>query len=65
VLAGKGRVLFIECKGRQGYPSAEQRRWLVELGAGGAETFVWRPQDLENGTADRVLRRSHLVTETA
>lgn len=47
VLAGHGRVLFVELKARDGRLSREQRLWLGLLGDAGLEVAVWRPADLD------------------
>lgn len=56
VLAGRGRVLFVELKGAAGKLSDEQVGWLGLLKLSGAETFVWRPRDWSSGAIERELR---------
>lgn len=45
VLARRGVVLFRELKAENGKVSEEQRWWLDQLAASGADAKVWRPSD--------------------
>ena len=45
VIAGHGRLWFVELKSQQGRVTAPQREWLGALAATGAQTRVWRPSD--------------------
>lgn len=49
VLVRGQRLVFAELKrqGPQGVVSDEQAAWLIALGCTGAETYVWRPGDLD------------------
>jgi len=38
-------VIFAELKTDKGKLSEAQAAWIAELGAAGAEVYVWRPQD--------------------
>jgi hypothetical protein len=48
-----GRLVVIECKRVGERPRPEQRRWLDDLAAAGAEAYVWTP--LDEPEARRVL----------
>lgn len=54
-LARGGRVIFAELKTDTGRASKAQKQWLEELGAQGAECYLWRPRDL---TDIKVILRS-------
>lgn len=56
VVAGRGRVLFVELKAAKGRVSDAQTAWLLALEPA-AETHVWRPADWLDGTVERTLRR--------
>jgi hypothetical protein len=56
VLVGQ-RVIYAELKRTLGRVSPEQKKWLAALAAAGAETHVWRPVDLLDGTITAVLTR--------
>ncbi len=43
------RTLWIELKSERGRLRREQRAWINDLDAVGAEVFVWRPVDLVSG----------------
>lgn len=65
VHAGHRRLVFAELKTETGRLSAEQRAWLADLDAVGAEAHVWRPADLPHviptalgGTATRKEERT-------
>lgn len=47
VLVGYGRVIFAELKAQDGAVRPEQREWLADLLLAGAETYLWRPSDLD------------------
>jgi hypothetical protein len=42
------RVLFAELKGVATRVTRDQQRWLDALGAAGAETYLWRPDDWDD-----------------
>lgn len=56
-IAGVGGVVFAELKSDTTQPTPEQMRWLGTLDAGGAETYLWRPADWDDGTIETVLER--------
>ena len=39
------RILYVELKAQKGALRDEQRDWLADLGAAGAEVHCWRPSD--------------------
>lgn len=41
------RMLYAELKREAGRTTADQDAWLADLAVAGAETYVWRPRDLE------------------
>lgn len=41
------RVVFAELKSHRGKVTGDQQAWLDSLGRGGAEVYVWRPDDFE------------------
>lgn len=43
-----GRLIFAELKSENGVVADEQKRVLADLAAAGAETYVWRPSDLDD-----------------
>ncbi len=47
VLVRPPRLVFAELKSDKGVVKPEQEAWLTELGASGADTYVWRPEDYE------------------
>ena len=47
VLAKAGRLIFAELKNQKHKASDEQIRWLIALGNTGAESYLWRPEDLD------------------
>ena len=47
IVVGPHGVLFRELKTTTGRVTPEQRDWLVELAAAGADADVWRPTDLQ------------------
>jgi hypothetical protein len=51
VLARAGRVIFAELKTERGQLTEDQLRWHLALRSGHAESYLWRPDDL-----DRVIR---------
>jgi hypothetical protein len=55
-VVGPGGVLFRELKSEVGRLSTDQRYWLADLKAAGADAGVWRPQDLRFGRIERELR---------
>lgn len=54
ILVRGDRLVVAELKSAAGRVSTEQTAWLEALAAAGAETYVWRPADLEQ--AAEVLR---------
>ena len=56
LLVRRGTVLAVELKSERGKLTAEQERWLAELGGAGVRAEVWRPEDLRSGRIERVLR---------
>lgn len=42
----RDRVIFAELKRQNTHPSADQVEWLNRLANAGAETYLWRPADL-------------------
>jgi hypothetical protein len=56
VIAGPLGVLFRECKGSGGVVSFDQRQWIAELNAAGADAGVWRPEDWRSGRIEQQLR---------
>ncbi|MDI3330677.1 MAG: VRR-NUC domain-containing protein [Micrococcus sp.] len=53
---GQGRILWVELKSERGRLSREQRAWINDLDATGAEVHVWRPADLVSGRVLAVLQ---------
>lgn len=47
LLLVRDRVIACEVKNEVGKLTDEQREWLAWLEAAGVETYVWRPQDLD------------------
>jgi hypothetical protein len=47
LLLVRDRVIAAEVKNEVGKPTDEQQEWLAWLEAAGVETYVWRPQDLD------------------
>lgn len=43
----RDRVVYAEMKTEKGPTSDTQREWLTGLAAAGAETYLWRPSDLD------------------
>lgn len=41
------RVVFAELKTDTGQPSLEQYEWLATLADAGQESYLWRPDDIE------------------
>ena len=41
------RLLFAELKSAIGFATSAQTGWLTALGDAGAETYLWRPDDLD------------------
>lgn len=56
-IAGPGGVVFAELKNDILQPTPEQMTWLGTLEAGGAEVYLWRPQQWLDGTIATVLAR--------
>jgi hypothetical protein len=51
VLVRPPRLIFVELKSDKGKVKPEQLDWLTELHASRAETYVWRPMDVEDVVA--------------
>lgn len=63
VLAGRGRLLFIELKTQTGTVTEKQAEWLERLSetakvCTGVSTFLWRPSHWMDGTIERELGRT-------
>lgn len=65
VLAGPGGVVFAELKNDKHQPTDMQMRWLGTLEAGGAEAYLWRPEQWTNGAVASVLQRIAKPREVA
>ena len=50
VIVGPGGVLYRELKAQKGRVRREQKQWLADLTAAGADAQIWRPTDWENQT---------------
>lgn len=48
VSARQRRLLFVELKTATGKTSTAQDAWIADLTAAGAETYLWRPTDLQH-----------------
>ena len=59
------RVMFRELKTKRGKITEEQRDWLEALHTAGADTDVWRPEDLMSGRIARELAKLAGWTVTA
>lgn len=53
----RDRVIYAELKSTRGVLSNEQVDWSGALIGAGAEYYVWRPSDWQDGTIERTLRR--------
>lgn len=51
----QSRVIFVELKSQKGKVSPEQADWLAALKLCGQESYLFRPEDLRNGSIERVL----------
>jgi hypothetical protein len=56
VMVRGGRIVVAELKSHTGRLADEQRMWIGDFAATGAEAFVWRPSDWTDGTIEKVLR---------
>lgn len=56
-IAGPGGVVFAELKNDVLAPTPEQMTWLGMLVEGGAEAYLWRPEQWLDGTIAAVLAR--------
>jgi hypothetical protein len=56
-LAGPGGVVFAELKNDVLAPTPEQMTWLGTLVEGGAEAYLWRPEQWLDQTIHAVLAR--------
>lgn len=56
VLLKEERLVFAELKRWDKFPTQPQVIWLDALGKVSQEVYVWRPQDLLDGTIERILR---------
>lgn len=57
VMVKEERLIFAELKRWDKNPTPVQYEWLDALGNASQEAYVWRPQDLLDGTIERTLRR--------
>lgn len=62
VLAGRGRLLFVELKTQAGTVTEKQAEWLERLSetarvCTGVQCFLWRPSHWLDGTIERELRK--------
>lgn len=57
VLCGPGGVVFAELKNDVLAPTPEQMTWLGTLVEGGAEAYLWRPEQWIDQTIQGVLAR--------
>ena len=57
VLAGHGRVLFVELKCGRNVLSAEQAAWLEALRAAGQEAYVLTDAEWGSGEIEALLKR--------
>ena len=55
-IVGRRGVLFRECKSSSGVLTFDQRLWISELTATGADAGVWRPADWRAGRIEQQLR---------
>jgi hypothetical protein len=57
------RLVFVELKRQDATLSDAQAAWIADLERTCCETYVWRPDVLENGEALRVLRYEELTDD--
>ncbi len=62
VLAGDGRVVFVELKTEAGRLTEDQRRWRVMLEGCGAEYRLWRPSSWREIEAELLGRSAPAET---
>jgi hypothetical protein len=63
VMLRRGRQVVAELKTSRRLPTAAQQAWLEEFRAAGVETFVWRPEDLEEIASVLGPQRKKVLTE--
>jgi len=54
VLVKRPRVIFAELKTERGKLSEQQKKWFDETAMGVAETYLWRPRDIDE--IERILK---------
>lgn len=59
VLVRGPRLIFAELKSQTGRVAREQADWLTDLARASAETYLWRPADL-NDVLATLSRKEHL-----
>jgi hypothetical protein len=60
VLSSRTRTIFVELKiddKSKGYLKPEQREYRDRLQAAGMEWYLWRPEQLEDGTIEQMIER--------
>jgi hypothetical protein len=57
VIVGPSGVLFAELKSQHGRIRPDQKHWLHDLRAAGAQVALWFPDDLKTGVVLRELKR--------
>jgi hypothetical protein len=50
-----GRTVYAELKSAKGRIRPEQQQWIEALYRGGHDVHVWRPEQWDDGTVQRVL----------
>ena len=55
VHVGRKMILFRELKAEKGRLTEDQDAWLTALTEAGADACVWRPEQWNDGTIERVL----------
>lgn len=53
----RDRVVAVELKNEKGRVTPEQREWMAALDVAGVETYVWRPDDLDDAMAVLLERK--------
>jgi len=56
VIVGEHGVIFAELKSDDGETSAEQDLWIWTLAAAGFPCQLWRPEDLDSGEIEQLIR---------
>lgn len=65
VLAGHGRVIYVECKTAAGRLEVDQILWAAELSRAGCEVYLIRPAHWVSGLVERMLRGETTVADLA